>query len=94
MKAIDSFITLSGIVFDNAIVKNEITMTDMPAVQFSVLAKSMAKEMVENQKNQLEKTIDAVLMELGNSVKNCQMPSKDDLMNVTMENQLYSDPEE
>ena len=51
MKAIDSFISLSGIVFDNAIVKNEITMTDMPAVQFSVLAKSMVTEMVENRKN-------------------------------------------
>ena len=94
MKAIDSFISLSGIVFDNAIVKNEITMTDMPAVQFSVLAKSMVKEMVENRKKQLEKTIDAVMMELGNSVENCQIPSKDDLMNVTMENQLYWDPVE
>ena len=46
LKIIDSFIVVAGIVLDNAIVKGEIVMTDMPPVQYSILAKSMEEEIV------------------------------------------------
>ena len=76
MRAINSFIVMAGIVFDQAIVQQEIAITDMPAVQFSLLAKSMMAEMIMNRRNIVEKTIDAVFLELGDLVETCNMPSK------------------
>ena len=45
----------SGIAFDNAIIKGEIAMNDMPAVQCSIIAQSRAQEMIENRKIILRK---------------------------------------
>ena len=94
MRAINSFIVMAGIVFDQAIVQQEIAITDMPAVQFSLLAKSMMAEMIMNRRNIVEKTIDAVFLELGDLVETCNMPSKQELLNVSIENKIEWDPVE
>ena len=46
IRTIDSFIITAGIVFDQAIVNEEVAVINMPAVQFSNLAKSMKEEML------------------------------------------------
>ena len=94
MRAINSFIVTAGIVFDHAIVRGEIAVTDMPAVQFSLLAQSMQEEMVQNRKCITKKIIDAVFLELDYLVQSCNIPSKEELMNATLQNKLDWDPVE
>ena len=50
MKTIDTYIILTGIVFNNAIINSVIAMTDISPVQFSILAKSLIQEMIQTRK--------------------------------------------
>ena len=92
MKIIDSFIVTAGIILDSAIVKGEIALTDMPPVQYSILARSLDEDIVKNRQNQIEKSIDAILLELEDLIERCNIPSKSELMNASLSNRVNWDP--
>jgi predicted GIY-YIG superfamily endonuclease len=92
IKTIDAFIIMAGEVFDNAIIKNAIAMTDMPPVQFSLLARSMEDKMIKNRRESLKKTIDAIYIELDELINTCNIPPKEELLNATLNNPCNWDP--
>ena len=50
MKTIDNYIIMAGIIFDNAIVDNDVAMIDMSPVQYPILAQLLKQEMIDNRK--------------------------------------------
>ena len=50
MKTIDSYIIMTRIIFDNAIIDNNVAMIDMPPVQYSIIAQSLKQELIDNRK--------------------------------------------
>ena len=94
MRAIDSFIISAGIIFDNAIVKNEIAMTDMPAFQYSTLVQSLKDEFVNNRKKVKKNTIDAMYNEMSDLIDRYNIPSKELLLNASIDNDIKWDPVE
>ena len=71
---------------------DEITMSDMPPVQFSRFARSMQTELILHRKIVLTRIIDAVYLELENLREQYSLPSKEDLIAVTMDNTINWDP--
>ena len=94
MKTIYSYIISAGIVFDNAIINNQSSITDMPPVQFSILASSLKQDMIQNRKKIIEKMVDAILFELERIKEHCNYPSKENLLSATLEQPLHWDPVE
>jgi predicted GIY-YIG superfamily endonuclease len=90
MRAIDSFIITAGIAFDNAIIDNGISMTDMPPFQYSILAQSMEEEFIKQRKDIIGKVVDVLYLEFqGLTV---DIPSKEDLKNTSIDTQVDWDP--
>ena len=80
MRTINSYIVTAGIVLDNAIVKNEISMGDMPTVQYLILARSLVTGMIRNCEMYKKRAIDAAFMELGETQTYNSVPSKEQLL--------------
>ena len=92
MKTICEIIVMAGIVLDSVIIKDEIPISDMPPVQYSILLRSMKEDMVKQRRKCLEEVINAVYLELGNLTTQCNVPSKEQLLNATIANRLHWDP--
>ena len=61
MKTTDTYIILAGIIFDNAVINNKNSMIDMPPFQYSILARSLKRDMIQNRKKIIENMVDAIL---------------------------------
>ena len=65
MNVIQSYIIRTGIILDSVIVKDEIPSSDIPAVQYSILLRSMKEKAVDNRWDILSRFVDAILLEMG-----------------------------
>ena len=90
---LQSWIVEAAELFDSIIIDDELTISDLPAVQQSALFNEI------NARNELfltkvrSKVIDAALREMGNAtIENCAIPLKEELMNATKENPINWDP--
>ena len=91
-RIIDGWIIQSGDLFDSIIIKNEIPILDMPAVQLSALLIEK-DEIFERFQNDLKKEmIKAAIREVGDAFNQCNIPSLEDLMNVTQDTPLNWNP--
>ena len=59
---LQSQIIEEGIIFDSVILKDEIPSSDISAVQYSVLLRSMKEKAVENGQNILSRIIGGILL--------------------------------
>ena len=50
MKTIDNYIIMTGIIFDSAIIDNNVAMIDMPSVQYSIIVRLLKQELIDNRK--------------------------------------------
>ena len=92
MKVLQSFIVMSGDLFDGVIIKNEMSITEMPPVQLSVLNASLEEDKVKYRNDLKKNIVDAIFLELGNMVETCNIPAKEDLYNTSIESSLDWDP--
>ena len=79
---IDSWITISGELFDNVIKKNTIPITDMPSVQFTTLMQSndeKCKKYLHEMKTEILKS---ALKELDEAKTRCNIPSLQSFLNA------------
>eukprot|EP00957_Ditylum_brightwellii_P189930 14459546-Ditylum_brightwellii.AAC.1 len=60
----------------------------MPPVQLSVLNASIEDDRIVYKEAIKENTIDTIFLDLGNMVETCNVPSKEELMNSTIEHCL------
>ena len=91
-RVLDSWIITAGDFFDSGIINDEIPIDDMPPVQQTSLDASIEKlilTMIQNLKSDI---IVDVMEKLGDTVKNCNIPSKESLENATKENPVAWDP--
>ena len=90
-RILSEWIVIAGELFDSIIIKNELAITQMPAVQLTSLLGSSETEM-KNYVCRLKATfVDAINMELRDSVNSCNLPSKADVMNATKSSPLNWD---
>ena len=92
MRVISDIIVKAGLIFESVLVKGEIPLTEMPPVIYSTLIRSIEEEIVQERRKHLERVIDAVMIEMEGLVQLYNLPSKNDLMNATLDNVLPWNP--
>ena len=90
---LQSWIVQAAELFDSVIIDNELTTADLPAVQQSALYNEI------NERNETFMTkirsnfIDAALRDMGqHTIENCNIPTKEQLMNATKQYPISWDP--
>ena len=87
MNIIQTYIVEASRLFNSVIVNDEIPSSDLPPVHYSILMRSMKDKAIENRRIVKSKFIDASLIEMGNEMININnIPTKEQLMNATLEN--------
>ncbi len=82
-QVIQSWVVAAGDLLDSVIIHDEITISDLPAVQYSVLFTKIDEESMEHQKTTKINIIEAAIKELGDTtIHLCNIPSKEELMNT------------
>ena len=82
-RVLAEWIVIAGDLFDSVIVRDEISITEMPAVQLSSLFGSSETKM-KSYANDLKNTfINAIQLELENVAEECNIPTKEELLNAT-----------
>ena len=82
MRVLDSYIVISGELFDSTLVNDELPITEMPPVQLSTLLASREEESVQYKQRLKSDIIDACFNELGPLVDLFNIPSKVELLNA------------
>ena len=85
------WISLVGDLFDSAIVRDELLVTDMPAVQMSALLQSHDLEDIDFRNNRRHRILSAAMKELGADAVR-RLPSIDEILSGTKENPFVWDP--
>lgn len=88
---IDSWIVYSGELFDSVIIRNEIPVSEMPSVLVSALLSEHGEEVDRYVKKIREDMVDAAIRELGQAVIDCNIPSRESLVNASLENPVEWD---
>ena len=91
-RIIDSYVILAGDLFESVIIKNEIPMNEMPAVQLSALLLEQEKIFTQFVSDIKKDIIQAACRELGDAIQRCNVPSTEDLINATTDNPIDWDP--
>ena len=92
---LQSWIVQAAELFDSVIIDNELTISDLPAVQQSELFKEINDKNSEFLDRVKPNVIDASLKELGQAtIENCNVPTKDELMLATKQDTVSWDPVE
>ena len=91
-RMIDALIIQAGNLFDSVIIKNEIPIKEMPAVQLSALLLENDELFDRFQKDVKKDVIEAAIRELGEATTRCNVPSINELLNATKDNPLDWDP--
>ena len=90
-----SWIVQAAELFNSIIIDNELTTSDLKAVQQSELFKEINNKNSEFLERDKSNVIDASLKELGQAtIENCNVPTKDDLMSATKQDTVSWDPVE
>ena len=79
---------IAGDLFDSVIVRDELAITQMPAVQLSSLLGSSTNELKSYIQDLKSIFVDAINMELKDCIDSCHVPSKMDIMNATKSDPL------
>ena len=79
---------IAGDLFDSVIVRDELSITQMPAVQLSSLLGFHSQELNSYIRDLKSIFVDAINMELKNCVESCNVPSKIEVMNATKSSPL------
>ena len=87
-RVMSEWIVIAGELFDSVIVRDEISINDMPAVQLTSLFGSADEEIKSHSRNLRTTFINAIHLELENVDEACNVPSKDDLLEATKERPL------
>ena len=82
MKTLDTFIVVSGDIFDSFIIEDEIHISEMPPVQLSLLYASVEEDAVKFSNKMKINLIDASFLELRIMKEVCSIPSKEERMNT------------
>ena len=85
---IDSWITITADLFNEAIKNDSIPITDMPAVQQTTLMKSIDENCIKYVDKLKKEAITSACKELSNASQRCNIPTIDELFNATKENPL------
>ena len=91
-RIIDGWIIQSGDIFDSVIIKNEIPMLDMPAVQLSALLLEKDNVFEQFQDDLKKEMIKAAIREVGDAFYKCNIPSFNHLINATQDTPLNWNP--
>jgi predicted GIY-YIG superfamily endonuclease len=92
-RVIDHWIITASNLFRSIIVNDEIPVTEMPSVQLSNILSSQVEEILNYRMRVKQNIIDAAYEELGDAnVHRCQIPTKQDLIESSSDNQLDWDP--
>ena len=79
--------------FDSVIIDNEMTTADLPAVQQSSLYNKINERNETFMQKIRSNVIDAALRDMGqHSIENCNIPTKEQLMNATKQDPISWDP--
>ena len=79
---------IAGDLFDSVIVRDELSITKMPAVQLSSFLGNSTNELKSFIQGLKSTFVDANNMELKYCIDSCNLPSKEDVMNATKSNPL------
>ena len=90
-RVLSEWIVIAGELFDSIIIRDELSISQMPAVQLTTLFGSSSNEMKEYMYHLKETFVNAIHMELGESVEYCDLPSKEDILNASKCNPLQWD---
>ena len=83
-RVVDSWIITAGELFDSVIIDDEIPISDMPPVQLTALFADIEESKDSYKTGIKSNIIDAALKELSETaIENCNIPSKQDIMNAT-----------
>ena len=85
---IDAFIIQAVYILDSAIINNETTISEMPAVLPSVLLLGHDEFCVQFKRGFKNDIVQASIFELGDVHIRCQVPPLDELLNVTIDEPL------
>ena len=80
MRVIDYWIVTAGELFDSIIVRNVLSITDMPSVQLSSLLADMEISIVAYRQTIMADVVGAALLELDGAIETCNIPSKEALL--------------
>ena len=87
-RILSEWIVIAGDLFDSVIVRDELAITQMPAVQLSSLLGSSTNKLKSYIQDLKSIFVDAINMELKDCIDSCHVPSKMDVMNATKSNPL------
>ena len=87
-RILSEWIVIAGDLFDSVIVRDELAITQMPAVQLSSLLGSSTNELKNCIQDLKSIFVDAINMELKDCIESCHVPSKIDIMNATKSDPL------
>ena len=90
-RVLTEWITIAGDLFDSVILRNEISISDMPPVQLSSLFGSSEESIREYCQTKKGIFYDAIKLELEDSMALCNVPSKDDIFAATKSDPLSWD---
>ena len=88
MQVINSYIVISKKLFEIVILHNNLSITDMPPIQHSIIEASNEEEIVIYRKQIKTNIIDAIFTELDDIVESYNILSKENLLNATIPNDL------
>ena len=92
-RVIDFWIITAHKLFYRIIVDDELPISDIPSVQLSSFVSDQIEEILEMAKTTKENLIDAAFREIGlNALMMCNVPTKRELMDATLENPIDWDP--
>lgn len=89
---IDSWIVHTGELFDSIIIRDEIHISEMPRVLLSALFEEHSDEIDRYIMRTKENIIEAALREMGSKIDIFNLPSREDLLNATLDNPTHWDP--
>ena len=94
MQNLDTFIVVSGDIFDRFIIDNEYRIYEIPPSQLSVLYASVEEYAVKSRNKMKINVINAYFLELGMMKEECSTPSKEELTNTDIGCDIEWDPVE
>ena len=90
---LQSWIVQAAELFDSVIIDNELSITDLPAVQQSALFNEIDENNQAFIKEAKSNVIDAALKDLGEeTIDKCMIPTKEELMSCSKQRPLSWDP--
>jgi predicted GIY-YIG superfamily endonuclease len=91
-RVVADWIVIAGDLFDSVIVRNEISISDMPPVQLSALFGNDDEASRDYCRSIKSTFVDAIQLEFGSAIERCNIPSKDEILLATKSTPFDWDP--